>query len=92
MVGGGEIFFERGVPPARKQIASTARVGIHYARKGDIEAPWRFFVKGNPHVSAGRPSVAGKPPARRKRPRRALPALDRDQDRDQNVKRGRTLK
>jgi DNA-3-methyladenine glycosylase len=46
-------LFDDGVPPPRRPGRST-RVGLAPGRGED--APWRFFVPGNEHVSRGRPS------------------------------------
>jgi DNA-3-methyladenine glycosylase len=32
-------------------VATGPRIGINYARPEDRQAPWRFWIKGNPYVS-----------------------------------------
>jgi len=47
-----EIFIaDDGLRYAKDQIAITRRIGVESARE-DAELPYRFFVKGNPYVSA----------------------------------------
>jgi len=45
------LLVEEGVPPARRALAATPRIGIGYARDRDRLAPWRFVEKGNPCLS-----------------------------------------
>ncbi|HYO90757.1 MAG TPA: DNA-3-methyladenine glycosylase [Pyrinomonadaceae bacterium] len=51
---GGRIWIEdagREVPS--DEIASGPRIGIDYAEEF-VDSPWRFWIKGNPHVSRRR--------------------------------------
>lgn len=47
---GDRIWIEAGpsVPP--EQVACGPRIGIAYAQ-GWVETPWRFWIRGDPHVS-----------------------------------------
>jgi DNA-3-methyladenine glycosylase len=47
-----------GAPVARRAIARSTRVGV----KVGIERRWRFFERGSPYLSPGRPSVAPMAP------------------------------
>ena len=47
------MFLLSGVPPVRRAIARSTRVGVNVG----IERRWRFFERGSPFVSPGRPSV-----------------------------------
>jgi DNA-3-methyladenine glycosylase len=47
----GPVVLEPGEPPA--EVATGPRVGL----RGDPERPWRFWVPGEPTVSAYRPAV-----------------------------------
>lgn len=66
LVAGRELHFERGTPVPDDRVGATARVGIHYARPEDIEAPWRLFVHDSPFVSRARPSRVAAPRSRRR--------------------------
>lgn len=58
LVGGPDVWIERGTPVPRGRVSSTGRVGI---RTG-LERPWRFLVAGDPSVSRGRPGPpTGRP-------------------------------
>ncbi len=46
------IFLEQGKLTKSEAVDVTSRVGITVA----VDKPWRFFIKGNPFVSKGRPS------------------------------------
>ena len=52
----GEVFLAEGEPVPDDQVVADGRIGI---REGN-EHPWRFFVKGNPHVSRPTPVLADK--------------------------------
>jgi len=45
------LWVEEFRPIAGERIAAGPRIGIQYARPADRQAPWRFWVRGNPHVS-----------------------------------------
>lgn len=47
------LFLLSGAPPVRRAIARSTRVGVNVG----IEHRWRFFERGSPFVSPGRPSV-----------------------------------
>lgn len=47
------IYLEKGSLKKNEQAGVSARVGLTLA----IDKPWRFFIKGNPYVSKGRPSA-----------------------------------
>ncbi|MFB3388348.1 DNA-3-methyladenine glycosylase [Flavobacterium sp. LAR06] len=50
-LGGEEIWIEdHGIRYSENDIAATPRVGVAYAQE-DAFLPWRFFIKGNKHVS-----------------------------------------
>jgi DNA-3-methyladenine glycosylase len=66
LVRGETLFFERGAPVREEEVGASPRVGIDYAAKEDIRAPWRFFIRGNPFVSRARPG----PPAHGRRARK----------------------
>lgn len=50
------LFLLTGSPPARRAIGRSTRVGVNVG----IERRWRFFERGSPYVSPGRPSVPPK--------------------------------
>jgi DNA-3-methyladenine glycosylase len=52
------LFLLSGTPVARRAIARSTRVGVNVG----IERRWRFFERGSPHVSPGRPSVPAAAP------------------------------
>ncbi len=47
---GEQVWIEQGLKVSRSQIISGPRVGIDYAEDW-VDKPWRFWVKGHPHVS-----------------------------------------
>jgi DNA-3-methyladenine glycosylase len=47
------LFLLSGAPPVRRAIARSTRVGVNVG----IERRWRYFERGSPFVSPGRPSV-----------------------------------
>ena len=47
---GNKVWIEEGEKIARSQIRSGPRIGIDYAEEW-IDKPWRFWLKGNGHVS-----------------------------------------
>jgi DNA-3-methyladenine glycosylase len=47
---GDKVWLEEGERIRRSRIASGPRIGIDYAKEW-VDKPWRFWVKGNPHVS-----------------------------------------
>jgi DNA-3-methyladenine glycosylase len=71
LVRGELLFFEGGASAREEDVGTSPRVGIDYAAKKDIRAPWRFFIQGSPFVSRARPG----PP---KRGRKRLPRGRRD--------------
>ena len=42
---GDQLWVENDESPARRVILTTPRIGIHYARPEDREAPWRFLLQ-----------------------------------------------
>lgn len=59
-IGSERLWVEHGTKP--KSIGVSARIGLGAA--GDwTERPLRFFVRGNAHVSKGKPSVRKAPAA-----------------------------
>lgn len=48
-----ELFIAQGEIVQANDIGVSARVGITQAR----DLPWRYFIKGNPFVSKGKPSA-----------------------------------
>lgn len=62
---GDRVWLEEGAGPGRGAVARGPRVGIDYAGAWAAR-PWRFWLRGNPHVSrSGRPlhlRAAGLPP------------------------------
>jgi DNA-3-methyladenine glycosylase len=57
LVGGRELRVVAGQPIADEEATSTPRVGVIAAH----DKPWRFLVKGNPHVSRGPSLLRGSP-------------------------------
>ena len=53
LVGGREVWLERGVPVEPDVITSGSRVGISVG----LDRPWRFLIAGDPCLSRGRPGV-----------------------------------
>lgn len=53
LLGNSLFIAEDDAEFSRKQIASSARIGVEYAGK-DALLPYRFYIKGNPFVS-GKP-------------------------------------
>lgn len=53
LVRGRSLFLLSGAPVARRSIARSTRVGVNVG----IERRWRFFERGSPFLSPGRPSV-----------------------------------
>jgi DNA-3-methyladenine glycosylase len=51
-----ELFIEEGESPS--QVGVSSRVGV----SAGVSAKWRFYVKGNPFVSKGRPTVSSQNP------------------------------
>jgi len=49
---GNCLWLEACQPLTDEQIATGPRIGINYARPAERQAPWRFWIKNNPHVSA----------------------------------------
>jgi len=56
VVTSGNLFLQKG--DEAKDVGVSTRVGISSGKS----AKWRFFVKGNPFVSKGRPSVQTQNP------------------------------
>lgn len=52
MCAEGPLFFAEA--ESARDVGTSARVGIDYADRCRL-APWRFFERGNPFVSKGRP-------------------------------------
>jgi DNA-3-methyladenine glycosylase len=50
LCGAGRIRVEEGVPVAAEEILATPRIGVDYAKEWK-DAPLRFCVRGNRHVS-----------------------------------------
>ena len=49
----GGLYLLPGSPPDPAQVHTGKRIGIDYAGEAR-EYPWRFYLKGNPHVSGGK--------------------------------------
>jgi DNA-3-methyladenine glycosylase len=47
---GDRVWLEDAAQSPRSRIRSGPRVGIDYAQEW-VDKPWRFWLKGNPHVS-----------------------------------------
>jgi DNA-3-methyladenine glycosylase len=47
---GDQVWIEEGERISRSRIISGPRVGIDYAEEW-VDKPWRFWLRGNPHVS-----------------------------------------
>ena len=56
MVESRRLFFESGNSPG--DVVVTTRVGV----TSGMTRKWRFYIKGNPFVSKGRPSLASQNP------------------------------
>ncbi len=50
---GPDIFIEKGIKIADKDIIATTRIGVAYAKE-DALLPYRFYIKGNKFVSKGK--------------------------------------
>ena len=48
---GEALFLVAGAPLPDARVATSPRVGIDYAEPVHRDAPWRFFVRDDPHVS-----------------------------------------
>jgi DNA-3-methyladenine glycosylase len=57
LVGGRELQVLAGQPIADEEVTATPRVGVIAAH----DKPWRFLVRGNPHVSRAPGVVRGSP-------------------------------
>ncbi len=51
LAAGEWLWLEDAPAVARSAIATGARIGIGYASPTDRRAPWRLWLKDNPHVS-----------------------------------------
>jgi DNA-3-methyladenine glycosylase len=51
LVRGGGLFIERRAAVSDDDVLSGPRIGIDYADPRDRDAPWRFLLRGSPHVS-----------------------------------------
>lgn len=51
LVTGDTLFLERGASVAPRRIVAAPRIGVAYAAEW-ADKPLRFYVAGNPHVSA----------------------------------------
>ena len=49
---GKTVWLEEYERVTTRKIASGPRIGIDYAEEW-VDKPWRFWIKGNPHVSRG---------------------------------------
>jgi DNA-3-methyladenine glycosylase len=56
LVSSHALFLEKGKPIS--EVGVSSRVGI----SGGASSKWRFFVKGNPSVSKGKPSISPQNP------------------------------
>jgi DNA-3-methyladenine glycosylase len=61
LVAGRGLLVESHLDLPRGAVASGARIGIDYADPRDRHAPWRFWMKGNLHVSRARPGTRARP-------------------------------
>lgn len=52
LVSGDALFLERGARVTPRRIVAAPRIGVAYAAEW-AHKPLRFYVAGNPHVSAG---------------------------------------
>jgi DNA-3-methyladenine glycosylase len=69
LVRGDGLFIEGGIRLGEDDVVASPRIGIDYSADCDREAPWRFTVKGSPHVS--------RPPARAAQKERRLSSMRR---------------
>lgn len=44
------LYLSPGDPPPKEDVLTTKRINIDYAEEAK-DYPWRFLIKGNPHVS-----------------------------------------
>lgn len=47
------IYLEKGAVKKNEQVGISARIGLTLA----TDKPWRFFIKGNPYISKGKPGA-----------------------------------
>lgn len=66
---GASVQLLTGEPPAADRVRSGPRVGVSGAGGDGTTYPWRFWIEGEPSVSAYRPAVSRSRPGRRQRPR-----------------------
>jgi len=57
LVLGRDVFLTAGRPLSPSRRSRTTRVGVNVG----ADRRWRWFERGSPFVSPGRPSVSGKP-------------------------------
>jgi DNA-3-methyladenine glycosylase len=69
LVRGDGLFIEGGIRLGEDDVVASPRIGIDYSADCHREAPWRFTVKGSPHVS--------RPPARAAQKERRLSSMRR---------------
>lgn len=51
------LFIAKGPPVPKNKVETSSRVGISKSAGEARGYPWRFFIRGDPHVSPGRPTV-----------------------------------
>ncbi len=62
LVQGKDLVIETYRNYPDRSISRGRRIGIDYAAKKDRQAPWRFWLGGNPFVSRGKPGTSRRRP------------------------------
>nr|NIV30326.1 DNA-3-methyladenine glycosylase [Anaerolineae bacterium] len=51
LIAGDTLWLEKGNPVSEDAVRCGPRIGISFAEEKDRQAPWRFWIRDNPHVS-----------------------------------------